>query len=402
MGDTIHRDYISDFLVNDLGGDGSYSTQAVTDTDETLTVNAKKEVSMQIPDWQKLQMHLPTVRKFGEKAMNRLWNNIDGLLLKAMITAAGNVVDDGSIGGTAGNPITISTGNVMNVFSAAETALQLANVKYVPNKGFSGDVKKDGSSLMSCAAISPYVYQQMAQFVAGKNSSKGDEVTTNGYIGYFFGFNIFVSNNLLWEGQLAIPQLATAEDTITLLSGITVNNTSQALTFEFVASPADAGEIAICDTAAHAATNVAAALSAPYTTISNTSAGGYFAYTAANLTYTQRYLLANVTASVVSTTTVKILVAGFTNVPVSSSLTNASNKWSKQISHQLFGTSQSIDLVMQKTPNISIRPVSGKVADDIVTWNLFGYKVFNDQVPQLIDVQVDVSAIVTAPTVTWQ
>ena len=401
VGDTVHRDYISDFLVNDLGGDGAYSTQGFTDTDETLVVNAKKEVSMQIPEWQKIQQHLPTARKFAQKAMNRLWNQIDAVLLGNMITSAANIVDDGSIGGVAGNPIVISTGNVMSVFSAADTALLLSNVKYVPNKGFTGDVKKDGTDLMSCAAISPQVYQALTQFVGGKNSSKGDDVTTNGYVGYFFGFNTFVSNNLLWEGQLAMSVVPTANDTFTLLSGVTINSTSQALVFTFKASPAAAGDLVVADTAAHGATNVVAALNAPYTTIANTSSAGYYPLVKANLTYTQQYLLANMTASVVSSTTAKLLVTGYSSVPVSTSFTSASNKWAKQVQHNLLGTSQSIDLVMQKTPNLSIRPVSGKLADDYVTWNLFGYKVFNDQVPQLVDVQIDASVLTASPTVKW-
>ena len=405
LGDTVHRDWLGDFQVNDLGGDGSYSTQALVDTDETLTVNVKKEVSSQIPEWQHLQMHLPTAEKFARKAMNRLWDNVDSTLLKNMIVNAASYIDDGTIGGTAGTPITIGIGNAMQVYAAAEQALQLANVKYVPTK-FSGDVQPEGGDLMSCAAISPQVYNAMAQFIAGKNSAKGDEVTTNGYVGYFFGFNNFVSNNLLWEGLYYLSvNPTTANDSLTLLNGVTVAGVSQALTFTFKATPVTAGDVVVGSAATDTIANLVAALNAPYTLIANTATTGYVPYVKASLTFTQNYLLSNLVAAQTlvtgvasgSGTYLKILVQGFSNVPTSVTMTSGTNVVSKQIQHNLFGTSNSIDLIMQKTPNLTIKDVSGKIAKDYVTWNLFGYKVFNDQLPQLIDVRINAAAF-TAPT----
>lgn len=80
-----------------MGGNGSYSTQAVVDTDQTLTVNIKKEVSFQIPAWQKQQFHLPVIREYGNKAMFRIWNNTDAQILYDLQLAAQNVVDDGKL-----------------------------------------------------------------------------------------------------------------------------------------------------------------------------------------------------------------------------------------------------------------------------------------------------------------
>lgn len=401
-GAVVHRDYISDLLVNDMGGDGSYSTQAVVDTDETLTVNLKKEVSIQLPKWQNLQTHLPTIEKAGRKMMNALWNKVDSSILKNMTLNAGAIVDDGSIGGTAGNPIVASVGNIQNIFAAVETIFQLANVVYVPNKSFTGNVKKDGGDLMSCAAISANLYSVVTQYVGGKNSAKGDEVTTSGYLGYFMGFNQFVSNNLLWEGQLNLTVLPTDGDSFTLLAGVTVKGVSQALTFTFrTTQGALPGSINITSDAAHQVTSVVASLNAPFTTVAESTDAGYNGFVQASLTLTQQYLLTNATlvASAISTTGVKILVEGMSNVPVSKSMTSAANVWTKQIQHNIFATSQSIDLLMQKYPNIETNPVSGKVALDHIVWNLYGFKVFNDQTPQIVDVQIDASSFTSAPSV---
>ena len=41
-GQTVARSYASDVQVNDMGADGSYSVQAITDTQETLVINKEK------------------------------------------------------------------------------------------------------------------------------------------------------------------------------------------------------------------------------------------------------------------------------------------------------------------------------------------------------------------------
>ena len=414
LGDTWHRDYISDFLVNGMGGDGSYSTQAITDTDEYLTVNVKKEVSFQMPKWITIQMHLDTIQKAGEKAAHRIWDQVDATLISAMTQAAATVVDSATIGaGSAGVPIVVSTGNIASIYSACNTALLLANVKYQPNKKFTGMPGLDKGELMTCAAISPQVQGIVDLYVAGKNSAKGDEVTTNGYLGYFLGFNNFVSNNLLWEGDLYLNTNPGDNDYITLLYGISIGGTDQSLTFTFKSTlGSTAGNVKICSTAAKTVTNLKNVLNAPYTTIAETSDTGYAPFVKASLTTLQNLLLANISCNQItisgstkaassSGTYAQILVAGFATVPVTKSLATGTNVWTYQIQHNLFGTSQSVDLIMQKKPNIETNPVSGKIATDYIIWNLYGYKVFNDQKPQLIDVQIDASVFSNYPTKLW-
>lgn len=398
MGDTWHRTAMGDFFVNDLGGNGSYATQATVDTDETLVVNQKKEVSFQIPAWQKIQFHLPEIKDYGMKAMYRIWNKTDSQLLKNMSVNAALAVDDGTIGGTAGNGIVISPDNALAVYSAAMQQLQLANVQYVPNKQFTNNpLMNRAGGKMTVATISPQFYSAMSQFVAGKNSALGDKVTTNGYVGYFQGFNNFVSNNLLFELKLSLTVNPTDGDTFTLLKGVNVTQfgttTAQDLTVRFKSVPAAAGDVVIATTAAKTVTNLVNALNAPYTTISNGADTGFVAFVQANLTFTQNFVLKNVAAAgLVTNTIAQMLFEGTSNFPVGTNFTSASNKFTAQIQHNLFGTSESIDLLMQKTPNIFENPVSGQVARDYVIWNLYGFKVFNDQALQLIDVRLDASA----------
>ena len=414
MGDTWHRDYAGDFIVNDMGGDGSYSTQALSDSDEYLTVNQKKEISFQMPKWQTLQMHLDSIQKNGEKMMHRIWDQVDSTLLSAMSQGAANVVDSSTIGaGNAGVPIVASVGNIAAVYSACNTALLLANVKYQPNKRFTGMPAMDGGELMTVAAISAQVQGIVDLYVAGKNSAKGDEVTTNGYLGYFLGFNNFVSNNLLWEGDLYLATNPTDNDYFTLLYGVSVAGVNQSLTFTFKSTlGSTAGNVKIGTAALDTVKNLKVVLNAPYTAITETATTGYAPFVKASMTMTQLLLIQGlscnqITISGATKTDVntglylQILVAGIATVPVTKSLATGTNVWTYQIQHNLFGTSQSIDLIMQKKPNIETNPVSGKIATDYIVWNLYGYKLFNDCKAQLIDVQIDASAFSNYPTKVW-
>src|SRR3990167_5596786 len=64
-GQTVARSYTSDVQVNDMGADGSYSVQAITDTQETLVINKEKEASIYVKDLDLLQAHLPVKQKYG-------------------------------------------------------------------------------------------------------------------------------------------------------------------------------------------------------------------------------------------------------------------------------------------------------------------------------------------------
>lgn len=408
MGDTWYRTGAGDFLVNNMGGNGSYVTQPTVDTSESLVVNIKKEVSFQIPYWQKIQFHLPEIMEYTDKATYRVWNNVDASLLQTMTQSAAQYVDDGSLGGTAGNPLTVTPDNVQALYSAVEVALMLANVKYIPGKQFTGNYAKDnkGGRISNCA-ISPILYSMVNQYVGSKNSALGDRVTTNGYVGHFMGFNNFVSNNLMFEAQITISVNPTDGDTITFLSGVSTLqygvSTSQAfvITFKNTISTT-VGNIKIASTAALTLTNLVAVLNAPLVSIPTGTNAGWNAPTlsTSQTLYTQNYFLTQVSAQLLSgsTTIAQVFVAGFSNFPLSSAFTSGSNSWSKQIQHNLFGTSMSIDLLMQKRPSIFENPVSAQVARDYVMWNLWGSKVFNDQALQLVDVRINAASFTAAQT----
>lgn len=416
-GQKLHRTYDSDFVVEDMGGDGGYNNQAWADSDEYIIINYVKDVSFYIKKLDKFQANLPLQIRKARKAMNNLFLQLDGDVLGAAYLGAGSIVDDGSIGGTAGNGITASTTNIISIFAASETALRLANVIYDPTASFSGDFKLDRQTSMPVAIVSPQLFSILLQYLGGKTTQLGDNVSNSGYVGKYFGFNLFVSNNLPWTGKLVLATNPTAGDTFTLLSGVSNKiggaTVSQALTFTFRAAPAVAGEVAIATTATLTVANLVNALNAPYTTIANTANTGYVAYVKSSLTTTQQKMLANLTASVDASvvTTLDVQVNGVGNVPVGKSMTAGGNIWTttQQVQHNIFGVNKSISVVIQYGPDLEIlqsNPAagsnnSGRVGWDFVTWFTYGIKVFNDQVPMIVDVQVRTDTFTTNPVNTF-
>lgn len=368
-GQTLNRSYASDVVVNDMGGDGSYSTQAITDTQESLTINKEKEASIYVKKLDELQAHLPVKQKYGRKLANALINQIDGDVLLAAYQGAGSTVDDGSIsGGTAGNGVAVTANNVAQLFTIAYEKLIKKNVVYNANARFSG-MNVEVPDGMPIAVVPAEVLTFIQLYLGGKDTMLGDRVSTNGFRGSFMGFELFVSNALPWTGELGIATQPTDGDTVTI-NGVT-------FTFKTVLGSTP-GNVLIGASADTANTNLAALINTPGTT---TSEG--VALSAAN-----QKLLKNITATANTTpNTLTIVASGWGVVEVSETLTAAADVWTvgKEIVHGIFGLSKSVTLVVQKDPSLEENFVSGKIGRDYIAWTVYGLKVFVDQAPQLGD-----------------
>lgn len=388
-GQTIARSYASDVQVNDMGGDGSYSTQAITDTQETLVINKEKEASIYIKKLDELQAHLPVKQKYGRKLANALVNQIDGDVLLAMYQGAGTTLDDGSFAGTSGNGYTVTASNVATLFTTAMQKLRLKNVVY--NKRFNGgSMKLEVPEGMPVATISPEVLTAIELFLGGKDTLLGDEVSRNGYSGYFMGFNIFTSNSLPWTGVLVLATNPTTGDTITI-NGVTLTfNTT-------VDAGVTAGQVKIASTVDLTRANLAAFLNAGgATTVADATNAGYNAVSTAN----QR-LLKNMTWTNDNTAdTLSVVSAGWGTVVVAETLTAAADVWTttKQQLHVLFSLSKSCSLVVQKNPSLEENFVSGKIGRDYIAWTAYGIKVFVDQAAQIVQAALNSSSFTAAST----
>lgn len=379
-GQTIARSYASDVQVNDMGGDGAYSTQAIVDTQETLVINKEKEASIYIKKLDELQAHLPVKQKYGRKLAQALINQIDGDVLLAAYQGAGTTLDDGNFGGTSGLGITLTSSNIATVFTTAMQKLRLKNVVY--NKRFQSGAKLEVPEGMPVAIISPEMLTYIELYLGGKDTLLGDEVSRNGYSGYFMGFNLFVSNSLAWTAQLELPTIPTAGDTL-VINGVT-------LTAAADGAATNAGDYSIEAAVDDAAANLVLLINGTGTA----GADEYIDVSTAN-----RRLLKNITAAYNTGTNMLTLTgSGWGTVETSETFTPAGNVFTtgKEQIHPLFALSKSISLVVQKDPSLEENFVSGKIGRDYIAWTVYGIKVFQDQAPQIVQLAVNSAAFTAA------
>lgn len=395
-GDTINWSYMSDFYVENMGADGSYNTQAQTDTNETLVINQVKDTSFYEFQKDLEQAHYNVKTEYAKKAMNKIFLQIDADVLVAAYQGASTAIDNGTLttGTASGVPITIAPTNVFTLFANANQQLILNNVVYDPNMSFTKEVKLEKVEGMPVAIISPQVYTTLVIYLGGKTTILGDKVSVSGHAGAFMSFNIFVSNQTPSTCAVALAATPTNGDKI-IVNG---------LTFTFVTGSLGTtpGNILVTG-AADAQTGLITALTAPFTT---TSVYYAQANTVANQNKLQNISIATFAANastIVQGGTGTMLVTGVSMTSASNTFGGTQNSTTTAatvVQHNIFGVSKSVGLCLQHEPSLYVNPVSGKVGKDYVTWTFYGIKVFKYMTTQLIDVQVNASSFAQPSLVT--
>ena len=127
-GDMVHRPYYSDVVVNDYTKGVDVTVQDVAATDEYLLVNKSKEVTVYIDAIDVKQNKYDAANKYIDRMTYALRKDIDGAFLKEVINAEYQM-DDGDMGGTAGNPVTVSVANVFSLFTYTEAKMNANDIE---------------------------------------------------------------------------------------------------------------------------------------------------------------------------------------------------------------------------------------------------------------------------------
>lgn len=350
-GDVVHRPYRSTLLPQSYVKGTGVTIQDVSGTDESLTVDQAKVIPFYIDDIDRIQNKWDMASKFADDAGTELELLIDADFL-AEVVNADSVVDDGSIGGTAGNPIALSTSNILSVFAVASKKLNQKNIG-MENRYM---------------VISPTVLQILTEYLAGKDSALGDSTGMNGHIGKFFGFDLYMSNNTYWTGTWTPANQPSDGDTITI-NGVTI-------TFE-TGTIDTAGQVKSETSTAVTLDNLVAFLNAPGTSVS----GKYMALSVAD----QKALL-GLTATD-ATTAVTIAFQGGGEVDVAAS--EAADVWSATTAHIMAGQKGAVDVVVQKAPSVEFKEVPDKLGKNVLPWMLYGIKTFDEGDAALVDIKLD-------------
>ena len=368
LGDTVFRPYRSVMGVNNLGTDGSYAIQDITDTNESLLIDQRKEISFQVQDDDKLFNKYNNMTQLGndyaDDQSRVLHNFVDGTFIKNMSDAAVGTL----------STVTLSTSNVVAQFGeAAQKLTEQSN-------------RNDLMGLGLWSILSPAYFNILVQSIAGRATTQGDRAMENGYMRTEFGFDIYNSMSLPTSHTLVMATNPIAGDTITY----------DGVVFTFVAAiGTTAGNVLIGASVDLTRASLETLINAPGTT---TATGVALSDTpgAFNVASPRKRFIQYVSSVNNNTTDViAITKIGGNRVTVSETLTAAADIWTaaSQLQFNLFGFGKPTDIVLKRTPKVEIKDVSGKLAKDFVAWTVYGMKTFSEGAIKIVKAPIRTDAM---------
>lgn len=355
-GQKVDRPYRADIRVQKYTKGTALTAQDITATSDQLTVDKIFAALIYVDDVDKIQNKWSAADAWTEEIITRLSNQIDADCLYEATSATDTVdANDLDSAQTAGNGISLTTGNVLALFTVTARKLSVNNV----------DTAK------RAFVISPQVKQVLLTYLAGKESILGDRSGESGMIGRYMGFDLYESNNLTGSAVWVPANNPSNNDTITI----------NGITFTFVTSiGTTAGNILIAGTTALTITNLVTLINAPGTTTANG-----VAFTGANLDTIQ-----NGWVAVDGTTQITVYAKGASYMTVSGS--DASDVWTpaKQLQWCFALEKGAVDMVIQSAPSAKMASTvsAGKDGMNVLAKDLYGVRTYNDMKARMFGVQV--------------
>ena len=344
-GDMVHRPYYSDVVVNNYTKGVDVTVQDVVATDEYLVVNKSKEATVYIDEIDVKQNKYDAANKYIDRMTYALRKDIDGAFLKEVINAEYSM-DDGDMGGTAGNPVTVSVANVFSLFTYTEAKMNANDIE--DTKPWFFVITPEVKAAIQQTNLVNWFNQADA---ALRGTLKG-----MGYLGTWGNFNIFVSNNVAHSNKVTMSSVA-ASDTLTI----------NWVTITFKAAPAAAGE---CKPTLAALKGMLNGVMA--------TAGDYVEFSAAD----RAKLIAAGISAIDDGTDVTILSNGTTTYAQSGVTLGG------EVAHCWAGQYGCTDMVIQKDVAVQKNKEPKKTGYNYLCWTLYGIKTFTEGAKRCIDVLV--------------
>ena len=355
-GQKVDRPYRSNIVVENYTKGTALTAQDLTATDDQLTVDTVKAALLYVDNVDKIQNKYSAANAWIDEAGRRLSNAIDAKFLYQVFNA-NNTVDDGSIGGVAGNGISAQVSNFLDILAAINIQLDVANVP--ANEKF--------------LVLSPQFWGVLWKFISGRYTLLGDKTGENANLGEYADLQLYKSNNLTGSATLTFTVDPSDSDTITI-QGVT-------LTFKTTIGTT-AGNVLRTGTLATDLTTLAAFLNAGGVT---QDAG----VSAVTLALADQRTVQNWVV-VATATTLEVRVMGASYLTVTSS--NASNVWTAalQLQNLFAGRFKCVDAVIQKEPTVEMGTTVavGKSGTNILPMTLFGVFVFNQGKNEMVRIKL--------------
>lgn len=359
-GDTVKRVIVSYPASSTYTPGSDITSNAINGSNESLSIATWLASRVVIDDTERAQSIIELGENISRKMMMDHNNRIEQQVL-AEATNALWTLDDGNVGGTAGNNATVNTNTVPQFFVAADTKLDAIDA---PKAGRTAVV---GGHFMG---------QLKLQQAARPGSVIGDGVNTRGIVTTLFGWDILYSNNLPYTAVLTLTVQPTDADTITIAGVVFTFKSTLGTT---------AGNVHICSDAAHTRANLATSLNAVDTSVVSATDAGFVALSAENI-----FLLRDKRRiSAVDDTSTKITLSGYGDIVVASSFTSGSNAWGSQRQDSLFLVAGSIDMIVQIPPKIEVIRDPKQFADNVKSLLGFGKKTYADGARQMVRVKIN-------------
>lgn len=360
-GDSITRiKYdISGVVVRDITNLVDRTIDPVTDSEQTLTVNAKKGTTFPLAKHEKTQAGpLSPEMILGKQVAVKLSNYMDADILGEAQNAHADF-DTGDLTTLVSNgtPITLSSTTVPQMVTRVQAKLRKNNI-----------------SLNNLVwVMDSYGLSDISQYRMGKDiDTAGSEFrngNTNAQVG---GAEMLVSENLTGEAVLGMATEPTADDTVTI----------NGVVFKFVAAPSAAGDVDLGTAVDTTRANLEAAI--------NAGAGAGTAYIELS-TANRATLTANRVVATNDDTadTLTIVAKGAGRLTVAETFTDGTDAWTKNFIHSYFGKRGAIDMVVQDHVEMEIRQESKQLTDNLFTDALYGYFTFDDGAEQFLDLMIN-------------
>lgn len=359
FGDTVTRTILdlSAVRVRSFSNLSDQTVDALTDSEETMTVNVQVGAVFPIARLEKIQAGpLNPAMTAGKEVAIKVANYLDAQIL-AETTNAWATFDTGNLTTAAANgtPITLSSTTVPQMVAQSYAKL------------FSNNVAMTNL----CWVLDPFSVSQIAQYPIGKDITSNNTVFINGFSGNIFGAEVYTSNNLTGEATLVYTGNHVNGQALTI-GGVTFKavTTIGSTAGNFLASAADSTT---------GITNLAGLINNPGTTSAT-----QVALSSADQIIIQDVL--GLTATATSATVLTIVGKGSSRLTLTESQTNAT--WATNFVHAYYGMKGAIDVAIQDQPTMEMREEPKQLTTNIFNNVVAAIKTFSDGSQKFLDVHI--------------
>jgi hypothetical protein len=368
-GDTFNYGYVSRGVLQTYSSGTGVTKHYFKGTNEQMSLSTKKVFNFFLDDTE--------MRQSKKRAAYLAQKNLEGM-------EAISIDLDGSVMNRyqdatykyGANGITQST-------TTAGKTISVANLGTSFGKVFAFLKNRVGKLKSKFMVVDDFIADVITEAAIGNTFQTGDLAFKNGYAGTYKGFKIYVSNNLTTEVVLTIGAGTIAEDDY-----ITIKESG---TFTFKDTLTANGQLHVANSVANNAINIAAAINAPGTDITESATAGYDAWEGTD--GDQLFDLDGLEATATSTTVSIVSKRGL--MMIVSSFADDAISFGTEVVHCIAGEEGAIELAYQEKGKVYVNnnPVDSSgntiLGKEYNYLMMSGVKTFREGKRKLIDVQLN-------------